>query len=146
MATQQCFHNSTTNRRCLAVICASVLSLLIGCGSSSTSDSSTARTQQNITPQPSSPENQTQQITIEQGHLHSVFNSQFPDHPANCDNIQFLHYKPTIDNNNLDYQRNTQDADSIYFLMPGLLAGAGAFNYFAEQLILEASLKLPDNI
>ena len=80
----------------------------------------------------------SQAVVIKQGQLNSPLSSQFPNIPEECHNVQFLHYTPTLDTNNQPYQRETKDADTIFFFMPGLLAGAGAFNYLAEQLVLEA--------
>ncbi len=79
-----------------------------------------------------------QAVVVKQGQLNSPLSSQFPNVPEECHNVQFLHYTPTLDTNNQPYQRETKDADTIFFFMPGLLAGAGAFNYLAEQLVLEA--------
>ncbi len=79
-----------------------------------------------------------QAVTIKQGQLTSLLTSQFPNIPEECHNVQFLHFTPTLDTNNQPYQRETKDADTIFFFMPGLLAGAGSFNYLAEQLVLEA--------
>ncbi|OUR88949.1 hypothetical protein A9Q81_22715 [Gammaproteobacteria bacterium 42_54_T18] len=121
----------------------------IGCGNGSSSGDSTNRAtetadENNNNDNSNNEDNDTnnndniQAVVIKQGQLTSPFTSQFPNIPEECHNVQFLHYTPTLDTNNQPYQRETKDADTIFFFMPGLLAGAGAFNYLAEQLVLEA--------
>ena len=129
----------------------------IGCGSGSSGGESTSRSTEaadnsedsNNNDEPNDDEgngegngegnsDNNQAVVVKQGQLNSPLSSQFPNVPEECHNVQFLHYTPTLDTNNLPYQRETKDADTIFFFMPGLLAGAGAFNYLAEQLVLEA--------
>ena len=128
----------------------------IGCGSSSSSgdsanrstetagsaedsnDSSEENDQENNEDNNEENSDNNQAVVVKQGQLNSPLSSQFPNIPEECHNVQFLHYTPTLDTNNQPYQRETKDADTIFFFMPGLLAGAGSFNYLAEQLVLEA--------
>jgi hypothetical protein len=129
------------------------IGISIGCGSGSSGGDSSNRSTETIDNTDDNGEDNSdnnnedndqdnteniQAVTVKQGQLTSLLTSQFPNIPEECHNVQFLHYTPTLDTNNQPYQRETKDADTIFFFMPGLLAGAGAFNYLAEQLVLEA--------
>jgi hypothetical protein len=67
--------------------------------------------------------------------------------PAECDKIHFLRFRPA-DNSTLadDGGVNSDAADAMLVMLPGILEGANGFEYIARNLVYQAKVKDNKNI